>query len=47
MRLLRALTVAATLAVQTAALSVGGKHMVVERDSDGLQDIVSAPVVLE
>lgn len=28
------------LAAQAAALSIGGKHMVVERDSDGLQDIV-------
>lgn len=41
MKLLRALTVAA-LATQTAALAIGGKQMLVERDSDGLQNIVSA-----
>jgi hypothetical protein len=40
MRLLRAAIVAA-LVVQTAALSIGGKNMVVKKDSDGLQDIVS------
>ena len=42
MKLLRALVVAA-LAAQAAALSIGGKQMVVERESDGLQDIVSGP----
>lgn len=40
MKLFRALTVAA-LAAQAAALSIGGKNMIVERDSDGLQDLVS------
>ncbi|TVY31741.1 putative beta-galactosidase A [Lachnellula subtilissima] len=40
MKLFRALTVAA-LAVQAAALSIGGKNMIVERDSDGLQDLVT------
>lgn len=40
MKLFRAIGVAA-LAVQAAALSIGGKNMKVERDSDGLQDIVS------
>jgi hypothetical protein len=44
MKLLRALTVAA-LAVQAAALSIGGKQMFVERGSDGLQNIVSAPKI--
>jgi hypothetical protein len=42
MKLLRTLLVAA-LAAQAAALSVGGKQMVVERESDGLQNIVSGP----
>jgi len=41
MKLLRALTVAA-LAAQTAALSIGGKNMIVERGSDGLQSLVSS-----
>jgi hypothetical protein len=41
MKLLRALTVAA-LAAQTVALTIGGKHMKVERDSDGKQDLVSS-----
>ena len=45
MKLLRALTVAA-LAVQAAALSIGGKQMSVERDSDGLQNIVCSPKFL-
>ncbi|TVY57797.1 putative beta-galactosidase A [Lachnellula cervina] len=40
MKLFRALTVAA-LAAQAAALSIGGKDMIVERDSDGLQDLVT------
>jgi hypothetical protein len=42
MKLLRALTIAA-LAVEAAALAIGGKQMTVERDSDGLQDIVTTP----
>lgn len=42
MKLLRALTVAA-LAAQAAALYIGGRQMIVERESDGLQDIVSCP----
>lgn len=29
------------LLAQAWALSIGGKHMVIERDSDSLQDIVS------
>jgi hypothetical protein len=45
MKLLRALTIAA-LAAQAAALTIGGRHMVVERDNDGLQDIVSIPKFL-
>jgi hypothetical protein len=40
MKLLRALTIAG-LAAQAAALTIGGKHMKVERESDGLQDLVS------
>lgn len=40
MKLLRAITVFA-FAAQAAALSIGGKNMKIERDSDGLQDIVS------
>jgi hypothetical protein len=40
MKLPRALT-ALLLAAQAAALSIGGKQMHVERESDGLQDIVS------
>jgi hypothetical protein len=40
MKLLRHLAIA-TLAAQAAALSIGGRQMVVERESDGLQDIVS------
>ena len=40
MKLLRALA-ALLLAAQAAALSIGGKQMHVERESDGLQDIVS------
>jgi hypothetical protein len=40
MKLLRALTCLA-LAGEAAALSIGGKQMHVERDSDGLQNIVS------
>lgn len=40
MKVLRAIT-AFAFAAQAAALSIGGKHMTVERDSDGLQDIVS------
>ena len=39
MRFLRAVTVFA-LAAQAAALSIGGKQMNVERESDGLQNIV-------
>jgi hypothetical protein len=31
------------LATEAVALSIGGKQMHVERDSDGLQDIVSFP----
>lgn len=42
MKLLRALTIAA-LAVEAAALAIGGKQMTVERDSDGLQNIVATP----
>lgn len=40
MKILRTIT-AFAFAAQAAALSIGGKHMTVERDSDGLQDIVS------
>ncbi|KAL2070750.1 hypothetical protein VTL71DRAFT_13776 [Oculimacula yallundae] len=40
MKLLRAIT-ALAFASQAAALSIGGKHMKVERDSHGLQDIVT------
>jgi len=39
MKLLRTLTVLA-LAAQVVGLTIGGKQMHVERDSDGLQDIV-------
>jgi hypothetical protein len=39
MKVSRALTLVA-LAAQAAALSIGGKQMVVERESDGLQNIV-------
>jgi hypothetical protein len=46
MKLLRALTIAA-LAVEAAALAIGGKQMTVERDSDGLQDIVTNPLFFE
>jgi hypothetical protein len=46
MKLLRALTIAA-LAVEAAALAIGGKQMTVERDSDGLQDIVTTPFFFE
>jgi hypothetical protein len=42
MTLLRALTLAA-FASQAVALAIGGRQLVVERESDGLQDIVSAP----
>jgi hypothetical protein len=42
MRFLRAVTVFA-LAAQAAALSIGGKQMQVERESDGLQNIVDTP----
>jgi hypothetical protein len=31
------------LVARAAALSIGGKHMHVARDSDGLQDVVSLP----
>jgi len=40
MKLLRALLVLA-LAMEAAALSLGGKQMHVERGSDGLQNTVS------
>ncbi|RDL39958.1 Beta-galactosidase [Venustampulla echinocandica] len=40
MMFLRGLTCIA-LAAQAAALSIGGRHMTVERGSDGLQDIVT------
>lgn len=40
MKFLRALSVAA-LAAQAAALSIGGRNMKIERESDGLQDLVS------
>lgn len=40
MKLLRAIVTAA-FAAQAAALAIGGKQMHVERESDGLQDIVS------
>lgn len=43
MRFLRALAVGYAFAAQIAALSVGGKKMIVERDSNGLQNIVSVP----
>jgi hypothetical protein len=43
MKLLRALAIAA-LAAQAAALAIGGRPMIVERDSDGLQDIVSTSI---
>lgn len=43
MKLLRALAIAA-LAAHAAALAIGGRPMIVERDSDGLQDIVSTPI---
>jgi len=42
MKLLRALSVAA-LAAQAAALTIGGRQMKIERDSDGRQDLVSSP----
>jgi hypothetical protein len=42
MKFLRTL-IALALAVQTAALSIGGKHIYVERGSGSLQDIVSSP----
>jgi hypothetical protein len=42
MRFLRAVTVFA-LAAQAAALSIGGKQIQVERESDGLQNIVDTP----
>lgn len=45
MKLLRALTITA-LAAQAAALSIGGRHMKVERGSDGLQEIVSSSLKL-
>jgi len=45
MRLFGAIGVA-FLAVQAAALSIGGKNMKVERDSDGLQNIVSSIISL-
>lgn len=41
MMFLRGLTCIA-LAAQAAALSIGGRQMHIERDSDGLQDIVSS-----
>ena len=40
MKLLRALAIA-VFTVQAAALAIGQQHMIVERDSDGLQNIVS------
>ena len=40
MKFPRALTIAA-FAAQTAALAIGGQQITIERDSDGLQDIVS------
>lgn len=40
MKLLRAFAIAA-FAAQAAALAIGGQRITVERDSDGLQDIVS------
>jgi hypothetical protein len=40
MKLLSALTSLA-LAAQAAAIAIGGKHMNVDRDSNGLQSIVS------
>jgi hypothetical protein len=39
MRFLRAITLVG-LAAQAVALAIGGKQMLVERESDGLQDIV-------
>ena len=39
MKLLRAFTIAARAAT-AAALAIGGRQIVIERDSDGLQDIV-------
>jgi hypothetical protein len=41
MRISRALTIV-TLAAQAVALSVGGRQMLIERESDGLQNIVNA-----
>jgi hypothetical protein len=40
MKLRKVLTVLA-LAAEAVALSIGGKQMHVERDSDGLQNVVS------
>jgi hypothetical protein len=42
MKFLRALAIAA-LAAQASALTIGGQQITIERDSDGLQDIVSTP----
>jgi hypothetical protein len=42
MKFLRALAIAA-LAAQASALTIGGQRITIERDSDGLQDIVSTP----
>jgi hypothetical protein len=33
------------LAAEAVALSIGGKQMHVERESDGLQNIVSTPYI--
>lgn len=43
MRFIQAL-LAVAFAAQAVALSIGGKHMLIEKDSDGLQDIVSSSV---
>lgn len=45
MLLLRAVTIA-SLTVQAVALAIGGNSMKVERDSDGLQNIVSPKTVV-
>ena len=41
MKFLWALAICTSLVAQAATLSIGGKHMRVERENDGLQDIVS------
>jgi hypothetical protein len=43
MKLSRALTILG-LAAQAVALAIGGKQMIVERESDGLQNIVRSTI---